>query len=454
MLVLDRARHPASAADPRSRARPRVAVVVARLASSSGATANDLNGPFLAARGAARSGLEPVRIRSSATTPTSSSARSRDGLDARPAASSPAVSARPTTTGRSSCSRGPPASALRLDDGLESQIEGVSRAVAERLQPAVRRLRRRAWRSRRRCPKARISLGLAGTAPARRAAGGRRASPSALPGPPRELQRLWPNVRSRPSRCGRCSRAPSAPERRVLRFFGASESAVARALADAGGDGDGVDATICARDFEIHVDLFVDRAPRRAPTRSRRSSSRRWSGTSSARRSGRSRSIVLELCRARGWTLATAESCTGGLVAARLTSCRARATSFLGGVVAYANERQGGASWASRRRCSSEHGAVSAGDGGRDGGGRARAARRGRRGVGDGHRRARTAARAEKPVGLVYIHAERPGGERAASSSTSPATASRSAARDRRRRSISCGGFCHRVVTRRVTTRR
>jgi hypothetical protein len=48
------------------------------------------------------------------------------------------------------------------------------------------------------------------------------------------------------------------PERRLLRFFGASESAVAKALADAGGDGDGVEATICARDFEIHVDLIVE----------------------------------------------------------------------------------------------------------------------------------------------------------------------------------------------------
>ncbi|MFL6803310.1 MAG: CinA family protein, partial [Xanthobacteraceae bacterium] len=28
---------------------------------------------------------------------------------------------------------------------------------------------------------------------------------------------------------------------------------------------------------------------------------------------------VLDLCRARGWKLATAESCTGGLVAAALT---------------------------------------------------------------------------------------------------------------------------------------
>ena len=47
------------------------------------------------------------------------------------------------------------------------------------------------------------------------------------------------------------------PGRRVLRFFGVSESAVARALADAGGDGDGVELTICARDFEIHVDVVV-----------------------------------------------------------------------------------------------------------------------------------------------------------------------------------------------------
>ena len=44
----------------------------------------------------------------------------------------------------------------------------------------------------------------------------------------------------------------------MLRFYGASESAVAKALADAGGDGDGVEATICARDFEIHVDLLVE----------------------------------------------------------------------------------------------------------------------------------------------------------------------------------------------------
>src|SRR5437868_3037549 len=57
----------------------------------------------------------------------------------------------------------------------------------------------------------------------------------------------------------RWSRARAGPPgRRVLRFYGASESAVAQALAAAGGDGGGVEATICARDFEIHVDLVVE----------------------------------------------------------------------------------------------------------------------------------------------------------------------------------------------------
>ena len=49
-------------------------------------------------------------------------------------------------------------------------------------------------------------------------------------------------------------------------------------------------------------------------------------------------SVVLDLCRARGLTLATAESVTGGLVGARLTAIPGASTVFRGAIVSYATE--------------------------------------------------------------------------------------------------------------------
>ena len=49
-------------------------------------------------------------------------------------------------------------------------------------------------------------------------------------------------------------------------------------------------------------------------------------------------SVVLAACRARGWTLGTAESLTGGLLAARLTEIPGASDTFRGSVVSYAGE--------------------------------------------------------------------------------------------------------------------
>jgi nicotinamide-nucleotide amidase len=48
-------------------------------------------------------------------------------------------------------------------------------------------------------------------------------------------------------------------------------------------------------------------------------------------------STVLDLLHARGWTIALAESCTGGRIAAALTGVAGASQSFAGGVIAYDN---------------------------------------------------------------------------------------------------------------------
>ena len=46
---------------------------------------------------------------------------------------------------------------------------------------------------------------------------------------------------------------------------------------------------------------------------------------------------LVAACKAKGVSLATAESCTGGQIAARITSVPGSSAVFLGGVVSYAN---------------------------------------------------------------------------------------------------------------------
>jgi nicotinamide-nucleotide amidase len=204
--------------------------------------------------------------------------------------------------------------------------------------------------------------------------------------------------------------APSR-SRIVLRFFGTPESAVAEALADAGGDGNGVEATICAREFEIHVDLVVEpgaeeRAAALAGSLRERLARYLFSGDDRT-----IAEIVLDLCRVRGLTLATAESCTGGMVAARLTSVPGSSDVFVGGVVAYANTVKASELGVAQELLE-QHGAVSAETAAAMAHGvRARlgvdigVAVTGVAGPGGGTE--------EKPVGLVFVHAVGPDGEEA-----------------------------------------
>ena len=155
--------------------------------------------------------------------------------------------------------------------------------------------------------------------------------------------------------------------------------------------------------------------------------------------------IVLELCRAQELTLATAESCTGGLVAARLTSVPGSSDVFLGAVVAYANgvkEAELGVS----EELLQTHGAVSAETAAAMAAGVRRAARSGRRHRRDGHRGARRRLGGE--TGRARVHARRDSGRRAAgSSSATPPTGNRSAAVRPWPACTSRDECCHGLVT-------
>jgi PncC family amidohydrolase len=66
-----------------------------------------------------------------------------------------------------------------------------------------------------------------------------------------------------------------------------------------------------------------------------------------------------EAFQARGWQLAAAESCTGGLISHRLTNIPGSSAYYLGGVTAYANEVKIGMLGVAEQTLI-DHGAVSA----------------------------------------------------------------------------------------------
>ena len=296
---------------------------------------------------------------------------------------------------------------LRVDEELERRIEGVSRAAAERLGRPYADFAGGVTKQAT-VPDGALVIGIAGTAPGLVLDDGDCVF-VILPGPPGELRRLWPAaVASAPVQAVLHGTTP--PGRRVLRFFGASESAVARALAEAGGDGDGVEATICARDFEIHVDLVVEPgAETRADALSQalREPLERYLFSEDEQSVAE---IVLALCRERGWRLATAESCTGGLVAARLTDVPGSSDVFAGGIVAYANDVKTG-ELAVPAALIASHGAVSA-----EVAAAMAAGVRARLGVDVGIAVTGVAGpdggTEAKPVGLVQLHVSTPDDER------------------------------------------
>jgi nicotinamide-nucleotide amidase len=291
--------------------------------------------------------------------------------------------------------------AVVVDEALEAQIEAFSRRVAERLgRPYgdfAAGVRKQAS-----LPEGAVVLGVAGTAPALLLAIDGRVA-AALPGPPAELRRLWPRLAAAPAFRAVLERA-RPPSHRLLRFFGPSESAVARVIAEAGGEGQGVAVTVCAHDLEIRVDMYAGAEGVQRADALERALRGRLGGQLFARDERPVEQVVLDGSRRAGVTLTTAESCTGGLVGARLTEVAGASDVYVGGVVAYSNDAKR-AQLGVPADLLTRHGAVSAeaaeamATGARTAFGADGAiAVTGIAGPGGGT--------PEKPVGLVFLHAQ------------------------------------------------
>jgi nicotinamide-nucleotide amidase len=361
----------------------------------------DENGPFLARELAAR-GIEPERISVIGDRPEQLEAALRDALTLDlvvisgglgPTHDDRTIELLARAAGRD----------LRVDPELEREIEGVVRGLAARFRRPYTEFET-GVRKQATLPEGGVPLGLAGTAPGVLLEIGS-AIAIALPGPPGELQRIWRTALERPELKGVFARARH-PAHRILRFFGLPESAIAGVVAQAGGETEGLEVTICAHDLEVQVDLVVP--PGSEPQAERIAEALRKAHPRAlfAEDEQAIEAIVLELARERRLTLAAAESCTGGLVSARLTSVPGSSEVFVGGLVPY-DDRLKRDLLGVPPETLERHGAVSA----ETAAAMANGVRRtldvdigvsvtGVAGPGGGT--------AEKPVGLVFIHAETP----------------------------------------------
>jgi len=333
--------------------RPEAAIVVTGSELVRGELADE-NGPFLA-RELARLGLICRRITVVGDDPDLLEAAIRDGLEADlcvisgglgPTHDDRTIELLAKVTGRT----------LIVDPELERAIDLVGRRYARNVGSTYHAFQAGVSKQAS-IPDAAHVLGLAGTAPGVALEHDRRVA-VALPGPPSELQRLWPSALANELVQTLLERVPPF-ERRTLRYYGLSESTLAAAFRDAGGDGGGVTATICARDRELVAELLVEPGAEARADELENALAAAGPDTLFARDERPVEEIVLELAGSQQLTLGTAESCTGGLVADRLTEVPGASDVFRGSVVAYADEIKRSVLGVAGKTLA-EHGAVSA----------------------------------------------------------------------------------------------
>jgi len=224
---------------------------------------------------------------------------------------------------------------LALDPALEERIW----TILERMRSRWRNLDEDAIRASNRkqalVPDGATVLEPVGTAPGLIVPG----SPTVLvlPGPPRELQPMWETaVGTDPLRT--LLEGAGRYEQRIMRLFGIPESEIARSLREIEAEGQPLNVleiTTCLRRGEIEIATVFDPDMWQVYDDFEAAIRERHRDTLFSLDGATVDDQVIGLLEGR--TVAVAESCTGGLMAARLTERAGSSEYMLGGVTAYSN---------------------------------------------------------------------------------------------------------------------
>jgi nicotinamide-nucleotide amidase len=158
-----------------------------------------------------------------------------------------------------------------------------------------------------------------------------------LPGPPRELQGMWDAALATDAASEVLARADRY-ENATLRMFGVPESEIARALSEIESETDlsALEVTTCLRRGEVEIEIRHRPGAEAAREALIEGFVDRYARFIFSRDGSTIDEQVAELLQGR--TIGLAESCTGGLLAARLSERPGASAYLAGGVVSYSNE--------------------------------------------------------------------------------------------------------------------
>jgi nicotinamide-nucleotide amidase len=226
------------------------------------------------------------------------------------------------------------------DPALEERIQAIVRPLLARYPRIDDEALRKGSEKQAMVPEGADILEPAGTAPGAVVTPVDKDRPAivVLPGPPRELQAMWP-VGVATEAFQAATAGSVGYEQRTLRLFGMPESEIAETLRVAEPElhgFDGLEITTCLRRGEVEVVVRSLPEERSRADALEEIIAERHSDLLFSRDGTTIDDQVAELLHGR-W-IGLAESCTGGLMAARLTERPGSSEYVAGGVVSYSNQ--------------------------------------------------------------------------------------------------------------------